>query len=52
MTKTQKRNSLKSILNKSKKLWLDAKDGDQMVLNTQDFVAIEKVVMKALRRLK
>jgi len=48
MTKTQKRNSLKSILSKSKKLWME---NSGLVLSTQDYMAIEKIVIKSLKKL-
>ena len=53
MTKTQKRNSLKSILAKSRKLWQSP--GSFAIgetLSTQDYIAIEKIVIKSLKKLK
>ena len=53
MTKTQKKNSLNSILSKARKLWQNP--GNYAIgetLSTQDYMAIEKIVIKSLKKLK
>lgn len=46
-TKAQAKRALKSIQSKAAKLFLEDKG-----VNNSDYVAIEKIVMKALNRLK
>lgn len=44
-TKTKKKRALKSIISKGRKLW------SSEAMSTQDFVALEKICMKNLKRL-
>ena len=48
LTKTQKRRLANDILNKSKKLW----GADfQVVMSTKDYIAIEAIISRTLKRI-
>ena len=47
MTKTQARRALQSIHSKASRLFLQ-----EMGLNTADYIAIDKIVQRAVKRLK
>jgi len=50
MTKTQAKNLLDSIMSKAQRLAFSPQH--RGVMTTQDFMAIEKICMKAMNRLK
>jgi len=54
VTKTQARRLMKSIVSKSKKLWTSgsAYTTFESYLATKDFIAIEKIMSRSLKRLK
>lgn len=54
MTKAQKKRALNDILKKSKKIWMQdaTHSANQYVLSFKDVDAIDKIIQRALKRLR
>ena len=52
MTKTQRKNAYKGILSKAKNLWMLGSSEQQFgAMSTKDYIAIEAIVSKYLKKL-
>jgi len=49
LTKTQQRRLAKEILSKSKKLW--GMPGPSSVMTTKDYIAVEAIISRTLKRI-